>query len=157
MGVLGLLVGLLVLAATFMTQWPAPVQTLDAEQVLATGFGDAGLPAKWEVRSAERLPDRRVLIELLREGAASAPHQPSAEEAAALAELPPPAEEEWGKGPKPWPLLEELPAGAPRAALLEGLGRGCPDGDTTGSADSDTKEKEKGEQRRRRCLCWRSF
>ena len=76
MGVLGLLVGLLALAATFMTQWPAPVQALDAEQVLATGFGETGLPAEWEVRSAERLPDRRILIELLREGAASAPHQP---------------------------------------------------------------------------------
>ena len=60
MGVLGLLVGLLVLAATFMTQWPAPVQALDAEQVLAGRFGDAGLPAKWEVRSAERLPDRQI-------------------------------------------------------------------------------------------------
>jgi len=142
MGVLGLLVGLLVLAATFMTQWPAPVQTLDAEQVLAMGFGDAGLPAAWEVRSAERLPDRRVLIELVREGAASAPHQPSAEEAAALSKLPPPAEETWSKGPKPWPLLEELPAGAPRAALLEGLGRGPGAAKARKAAFSGLKYKE---------------
>lgn len=127
MGVIGLLVGFLALAATFAVQWPAPVQVVDAEPILAQGFLRADLPEGWSLSTAERLPDRRVLVQLAREGAPeAAAHQPSEAEAGALAKLPTggPGGPGGGFGPKPWPLLEELPEGPARAALLEGHGTG---------------------------------
>lgn len=131
MGVLGLLVGFVVLAVAFAVQWPAPVQPVEARPLLEQGFQRVDLPDGWSLSGAERLPDRRVLVQLVREGAPeAAAHEPSEAEAAALAKLPgggaggagggPPG----GFGPKPWPLLEELPEGPARAGLLEGHGAG---------------------------------
>lgn len=125
MGVLGLLVGLLTIAATFLLQWPAPVAELAPTDVLSMAVQSGDLPPSWSAVGGKRLPDRRVWLELSRADREDAPaFVPSEEEQQAVEALlaagagPQPAP---GKGhqPSPWHALEEGPSAPAAGALLE--------------------------------------